>query len=130
MASTSLMVLTAGTDFSIPLQAYDTRYDQKSTENLQKFLRCEQHVVLAVNVMHLGDPHHDPNLRGHIGTHPETLRGVVQSKHSMEVLSKCPSKALGPPHVPCLSKDSKTGVFTPCEGTPKPQLKTTLPKQA
>ena len=70
MASTNLMVLTAGTDFSIPLQAYDTRYDQKSTENLRKFLKCEQHVILTVNVMHLGDPQHDPNLRGHIGTHP------------------------------------------------------------
>ena len=88
------MVLTASTDFSLPLQAYDTRYDQKSTENLRKFLKCEQHVVLTVNVMHLGDPQHDPNLRGHIGTHPETLRGVVQSKHSMEVLSNVLKEAI------------------------------------
>ena len=94
MASTNLMVLTAGTDFTIPLQAYDTRYDQKSTENLRKFLKCEQHVILTVNVMNLGDPHHDPNLRGHIGTHPETLRGVVQSKHSMEVLANVMKEAI------------------------------------
>ena len=36
--------------------------------------------------MGFGDPQHDPQLRSHIGTHPEIIRGMTGSEKTMEAL--------------------------------------------
>ena len=42
--------------------------------------------LLVVDCMGFGDPQHNPQLRAHIGSHPEIIRGMVGSEKTMEAL--------------------------------------------
>ena len=39
-----------------------------------------------VNVLKFGDPHHDPSLRGHVGCHPEILKGFFVTTESQAAM--------------------------------------------
>ena len=42
--------------------------------------------LLVFDCMGFGDPQHDPQLRAHVGTHPEIIRGMTGSEKTMEAL--------------------------------------------
>ena len=42
--------------------------------------------LLVFDCMGFGDPQHNPQLRSHVGTHPEIIRGMTGSEKTMEAL--------------------------------------------
>eukprot|EP00973_Karenia_brevis_P030240 4167325-Karenia_brevis.AAC.1 len=41
---------------------------------LEAFPEYQDCTILVINCMNMGDPHHNPRLRSHKGTHPETMK--------------------------------------------------------
>ena len=43
--------------------------------------------IILINTLGMGDPHHNKNLRDHIGLHPSTMMGVAEHADQKEINS-------------------------------------------
>ena len=78
-------VLTCGKEFNGQIASFDR---SKSLITLGPILAQFDpgRRWLIFDCMGFGDPQHDPQLRSHVGTHPEIIRGMTGSEKTMEAL--------------------------------------------
>eukprot|EP00435_Cladocopium_sp_Y103_P050664 s1856_g15.t1 len=86
-AGQSVLIYTAGMDFCPLLVSYHNDPTPRNLERLcGMFSDLAGREVFVVNTLALGDPHHNKELRSHIGTHPDILAGLVRSDWTMQVM--------------------------------------------
>eukprot|EP00973_Karenia_brevis_P094884 12424660-Karenia_brevis.AAC.1 len=69
------------------------KVDLQDTDNLKMIQRRfleefpvhQDCTIIVIDCMNMGDPHHDPRLRSHKGTHPETMKSVAREMDENEL---------------------------------------------
>ena len=81
-----VMIITCGKEFQREIQEFDEsqpfRGRHEKARAVQRTLGLTQRLTYLVSVLDMGDPHHDKNLRGHVGCHPHILEGTMATEYS------------------------------------------------
>eukprot|EP00435_Cladocopium_sp_Y103_P044934 s3831_g12.t1 len=109
-ADQSVLIYTAGMDFAPLLAQYHNDPTPRNLERLcGMFSDLTGREVFVLNTLALGDPHHNKELRGHIGTHPDILAGLVRSNWTMKVMHALITKIKQ-----CVDDGKQVGVIAYC----------------